>query len=415
MFHSARFDLMKLILRPSLAAALAALLPAQMAAEGSTEAVLSPSPAASPWEFRLEPYGWLTGLDGTLGVAGLTTEMTAGFDEIFDVLDMAAALQFEARNGRFGIIADGFYADLGDSGSPPGPLYDSVGVDFKQFIGELSLAYRVYESPRGFVDLYSGFRYNGLSLDMSANVSSAGVQNVSQQAGASVVSGLSRRAAEIAQPRLAEFQTATEAARTVIEGEVSAAIQAEADGRVARDLARELAKVRRLVPNDLVRLDLERTARAVAGQRLALARASAQLEVARLRASVDASKAGLVAAARARVTAAGQKLSSAVGNNLTQQLPASASQDKNWIDPILGVRSQWNINERFFLAAKGDIGGFGVSSDFVWQAQATLGYNFTENVFAELGYRYLQTDYTDRGFTYDVAQSGLFIGMSMKF
>jgi opacity protein-like surface antigen len=36
-------------------------------------------------------------------------------------------------------------------------------------------------------------------------------------------------------------------------------------------------------------------------------------------------------------------------------------------------------------------------------------------VFAELGYRYLQTDYTDRGFTYDVAQSGLFIGMSMKF
>ena len=75
---------------------------------------------------------------------------------------MAAALRAEARHGRWGVIADGFYADLSGSGTPPGPLRSHVGLDMKQFIGELSLAYRLWESPDGFVDVYGGLRYNDL-------------------------------------------------------------------------------------------------------------------------------------------------------------------------------------------------------------------------------------------------------------
>ena len=38
---------------------------------GTTETpvvVPEAAPAESPWEFRITPYGWFTGLEGTLGV-----------------------------------------------------------------------------------------------------------------------------------------------------------------------------------------------------------------------------------------------------------------------------------------------------------------------------------------------------------
>ena len=74
--------------------------------------VIETPPASSGWEFRIEPYGWLTGLDGRTGVGPLVAGIDQSFSDIFDNLDMAAALQFEARNGRWGIIADGFYAEI---------------------------------------------------------------------------------------------------------------------------------------------------------------------------------------------------------------------------------------------------------------------------------------------------------------
>ena len=81
-----------------------------------------PATADSLWEFRVEPYGWLTGLDGSTTVGGITTDIDAPFfNDILDNLKMAAALQFEARyNQKWGIVVDGFYADLGARGPHPG-------------------------------------------------------------------------------------------------------------------------------------------------------------------------------------------------------------------------------------------------------------------------------------------------------
>jgi hypothetical protein len=379
------------------------------------QAVIETPPPPSPWEFRIEPYGWLTGTEGITGVKGLTTEINESFDEIFDHLNRAAALQMEARNGRWGILADGFYADLSSSGNPPGPLYKSVDADFKQFIGELAVSYRVYESPKGFVDIYSGFRYNHLSLDLSAKVNTAEAASRSMTASGRITAGLKTKADQIASARAAEFKAASVADRTVIEAEVRSAIAAEADGTFKRDLEKELIKLRRTIPNRLVRLDLEKTALAVEKQRIGLAKASGQLEIAKLRASVDSSLKNKVVDARTHVSDAKKKLSDSLGKQLRKQLPVSASADKDWVDPIIGVRAQWNIDDHFYLATKDDIGGFGVSSDLVWTLQATVGYRFNENVSAELGYRYLNTDYSDGGFTYDIAQSGLFTGLNITF
>lgn len=88
------------------------------------------------------------------------------------------------------------------------------------------------------------------------------------------------------------------------------------------------------------------------------------------------------------------------------------SQTEIWVDPVIGLRGQWNITETFFLAGKADIGGFGVSSDLLWSSQATLGYQFTDRFSTEIGYSYYNTDYEDGGFTYDMAMGGLFLGFN---
>jgi predicted porin len=370
---------------------------------------------SSEWQFRVEPYGWLPGLDGSTGVSPIVADVNYSFSDIFDNLDMAACLQFEARHDRWGFIADGFYAKLGGSGGTPGPLYDDVSIDIKQFIGELSVAYRVYESPHGFVDVYGGLRYNGFSVDVDASLNPAGIQSVSDSASERIVTALGERAQAFVQPKVAAYKAGTAAKRAAIEAQVRSAIESEADDRVKRDLEKQLIQIRRDGGIDARDIASNRIIRAVKAERLELARSAAQLEVAQLRAKVDTSLQSLVTKAKSRVAQGEQRLAAAINQQLTNRLPTSASADKDWVDPIIGVRAQWNINDRWFLAGKSDIGGFGVGSDLVWTIQGTFGYNFTKNVSAELGYRYMHTDYEDGAFVYDMAEAGLYTGLNIKF
>jgi hypothetical protein len=388
------------------------------ASAGSTEEPLgaqSPATPASGWQFSIKPYGWLTGLDGQTGVGPIVSDIDVSFSDIIDNIEMAAALQFEARNGRWGVIADGFYADLGASGSTPGPIYDTAELDMKQFIGELSVAYRVYESPSVFIDVYGGIRYNNMSMEFDATLDTAGIQTISDNASERIVTGLGERVADIVQPKIASYKAAAAAKRTTIEAQVATAIEAEADGRVKRDLERQLIQIRRDGGLNARDIASNRIIRAVKTERLALARSTAELEVAQLKASVDATQQSLVSKAKDRVDKAEQRLAAAINKQLTNRLPTNASADKDWVDPIIGVRAQWNINDKWFLAGKSDIGGFGVGSDLAWTLQGTVGYQFTDNVSAELGYRYLQTDYQDGAFAYDVAEAGIYTGLNIKF
>ncbi len=246
------------------AAFCAAPLPAN-AGQTVSEPIIT-TQESSPWEFRIEPYAWLTALDGTTTVGRVTTETDASFSDIAQDLKMAAALQLEARYDRWGFLADGFYANLGSSGITPLGR-NRVSIGFKQFLGEFDVLYRVSESSNSFLDLYAGARYNSLNLDLRVS----GARNFS-------ISG-----------------------------------------------------------------------------------------------------------------------------------------EKEWVDPIIGLRSQWDINDRWYLAGKGDIGGFGVSSRITYNIQGVVGYNFTEKVSSEIGYRYFDTDYTDGRFGYDMAQAGLFLGVNVKF
>ncbi len=373
-----------------------------------------PPSMLSPWSFEATAYGWFTGLNGDLGIGGFDVGVDTSFLDIIDDLKFAAALRFEARNGKWGAIVDGFYVDLGTSGNPPGPLYNSASADMEQFMGELSLAYRVYESPSCFVDIYAGARYNSLKTELGGVLNPAGIQTVSNNISAAVINRMEARAEELAQPVRASYKAAAQPQRQAIEDQLAADITAEVDAKVKQDIKKRLLKIRRDNGGDLREVVLERFARSVKAVRTEVAVATAKLEVAQLRASVDNTALAAVTAAEARLGKAQKDLASAIDGNLNK-LPTNASADVDWWDPIIGVRAQWNINEKWYLAGKTDIGGFGAGSDLAWTLQATVGYNFTESVSAELGYRYLHTDYSEGNFDYDIAQAGLYTGFNFKF
>jgi len=88
---------------------------------------------------------------------------------------------------------------------------------------------------------------------------------------------------------------------------------------------------------------------------------------------------------------------------------------KSWVDPVVGLHGSWDINERWFLKGGGDIGGFGVSSDLIWQVNAAIGYRFTNSLSGLVGYRGLGVDYTDGGFLVDTVAHGPVIGLSFRF
>jgi hypothetical protein len=68
---------------------------------------------------------------------------------------------------------------------------------------------------------------------------------------------------------------------------------------------------------------------------------------------------------------------------------------KDWVDPVIGARTQLALSDRWLLSVRGDVGGFGVgsASDFSWQVVAGMGYRITDRTTLSAGYRKLDIDY----------------------
>jgi hypothetical protein len=95
------------------------------------------------------------------------------------------------------------------------------------------------------------------------------------------------------------------------------------------------------------------------------------------------------------------------------------SASKTWFDPVMIMRTQGAINEKWLMQFRGDVGGFGVGSDFSWQIQANAGYRFSKLFQATLGYRYIGIDY-DKGegaerFLYNIDTFGWVVHLGFNF
>ena len=90
--------------------------------------------------------------------------------------------------------------------------------------------------------------------------------------------------------------------------------------------------------------------------------------------------------------------------------------DKSWFDPILGLRYGSTFAERWSFQARADVGGFGIGSDFAWNADTELGYRLAAWARLFVGYRALDFDFADGSGSdrveYDVRLWGPLFGVS---
>lgn len=105
------------------------------------------------------------------------------------------------------------------------------------------------------------------------------------------------------------------------------------------------------------------------------------------------------------------------GGPLGETLAASANE--NWVDPLVGLRYVLPLSASWELVAKGDIGGFGVGSDFAWHTTVFAGWTFAEHATLLMGFRVLGVDYEDGSgpatFRWDVTEGGPALGVAWRF
>ena len=97
----------------------------------------------------------------------------------------------------------------------------------------------------------------------------------------------------------------------------------------------------------------------------------------------------------------------------------SAGISENWVDPVVGLLGQWQLTEHWAWDLRADIGGFGVGSDFAWQAQAILRWKVRPNLDVNASYRYMEVDFDQDETTgllvYDMINAGPGVGVTFHF
>jgi hypothetical protein len=95
--------------------------------------------------------------------------------------------------------------------------------------------------------------------------------------------------------------------------------------------------------------------------------------------------------------------------------------DEDWIDPVIGAHYTLGLggNDKWSFTLRGDVGGFGVGSEFAWQGIGTLRWQASDRIGVLGAYRYISMDYENddrsRAFEYDMSMSGPALGVVFTF
>ncbi|MCV6587300.1 MAG: hypothetical protein OIF47_17365 [Marinibacterium sp.] len=100
--------------------------------------------------------------------------------------------------------------------------------------------------------------------------------------------------------------------------------------------------------------------------------------------------------------------------------PGSLGGDEGWVEPVIGARGTWRLNDQWTTIASVELGGFGAGGNDL-QIGANIGFDYqlSDRTALTFGYRYFSVDYSDTldsgAFAYDVDQHGPYFGVKLFF
>src|SRR6056297_566590 len=131
---------------------------------------------AEDWEFSVTTYAFLpVSTSGTSTVARQSADLDLDLGDILELLNLAGAVRAEAWYGRWGVIMDGYYTNIGVGTrleGPAGVAAANVKVESRQGWASLLGGYRVVGPPVGALgpgtalDLAAGVRFNMIDQEV---------------------------------------------------------------------------------------------------------------------------------------------------------------------------------------------------------------------------------------------------------
>lgn len=138
--------------------------------------------SAEDWGFSLGIYGYFPDLSGRTSFPTANPEgFEIGIDSILDNLDFTFQGNFDARNGRWGIMTDVIYLDIGNGRtqytqgsvgdmSIPAEARASVDLDIKTLLWTTTAYYRLIDETDHSLDFMFGVRYADMEQTLTWNL-----------------------------------------------------------------------------------------------------------------------------------------------------------------------------------------------------------------------------------------------------
>ena len=350
---------------------------------------------SEPWQFTIAVPGWLASMNGTIGVRGVNADIDVPVTEVLQHLDMIFSARAAAQKGPFGISGEVFYIGLSDN-TQINRMINNIHEQVDLTLVDGSLSWRLFNQPRWSLDFAAGTHYANVYEQLELHSDPILIQKASQRFVNNIADDLrSRLDQDISNSEFLEALKST--------------IKADIINRIGNALERHERRP------DIPIGPLGGRIREEVAQRV---EHFIELKKAELRARVDALvERGLDrrAAVDRVVNEAKARIANQLAVRLNKSLSQTLSRDDYWFDPYVGLRARYNFNKTYYTAVRGEIGGFGVGADLMWEVETVVGINLTRSIFTEIGYRALGDNFEDNGFRFDVVMHGPQITTGITF
>ncbi len=350
---------------------------------------------SEPWQFTIAIPGWLASMDGTIGVRGVNADIDVGIDEILQHLDMIFAARAAAQKGPFGIFGEVIYIGLSDN-TQINRMINNIHEQVDLTLVDGALSWRLFNQPRWSLDFAAGTHYTSVYERLELHNDPAAIQRASEQFVNDIAADLRERLdQDISNSEFLQILKST------IKENIISRIGDRLEGHERHPnipIGPLGGRIRQKVANvveDFIDLKLDA-----------------------LRARIDAlhlrGEARRAAVARAVNTAKAQ-IANQLASTLDAKLGQTLSRDDYWFDPYVGLRARYNFNKTYYTAVRGEIGGFDVGFDLMWEVETVVGINLTHSIFTEIGYRALGGNYQNNGLRFDTVMHGPQITTGITF
>ena len=350
---------------------------------------------SEPWHFTIAAPGWLASLDGTIGVRGVNADIDVPINEVLQHLDMIFAARAEAQKGPFGIYGEVIYIGLSDNTQING-LINNIHEQVDQTLVDGALSWRLFNQPRWSLDLAAGTHYTNVYERLELHSDPSLIQQTSERFVNDVAEDLRQRLdGDISK---SEFIAALgDSIRSVIASRIGDRLEdherhpnipiGPLGGRIRQEIA-------------------QRVENFIEEKRAAL---EARIDALHLRGEARR------AAVQRAVNAAKARIANQLAFRLDKSFSQTLSKDDYWFDPYVGLRARYNFNKTYYTAVRGEIGGFGVGADLMWEVETVVGIKLTRSIFTEIGYRALGGNYEENDFRFDAVMHGPQITTGITF